>query len=160
MGGGVLPSASFALISGFEDIFKERFAGSEIGFETEALFALRLDAKAKIVMPVYADKIAAFASAMLGLKVPARGHYETKVYGAITTNQNGSVTDLPMTGTAAPSSTTESGVTTLSHTDLSELLEKITPAEQIQILEALNSKVGLIVEDCLNEFKNLFMGIY
>ena len=53
-GGGVLPSSSFALIEDFEDLFKERYCGSELGFETELLFAMKLDYKARAVMPVYA----------------------------------------------------------------------------------------------------------
>ena len=159
-GGGVLPSASFALIAGFEDLFKERYAGNEIGFETETLFALRLDARAKIVMPVYADKVTAMASAMTGIKLPARGHYETKIYGEVKASSSGSVTELPMTGTASPSSSTENGATTETHTDTTELHETITPAEFIEIIDALNAKIGLILNDCLNEFKTLFMGIY
>ena len=73
--GGQLP-ASFALIDGFEDIFKLHYCDKEIGFETEALFFMKLERTARINVPFYADKIRRLASAYAHFDVPAKVRYE------------------------------------------------------------------------------------
>lgn len=45
-GGGELPAA-FSQIDGFEDLFIGHFIDKEIGFETEVLFTIKLETKAK-----------------------------------------------------------------------------------------------------------------
>lgn len=64
--GNQLPSAfdgipSFNGVS-FADMFKKHFNAYEIGLETETLFKERLESKANIVCPFYAEKIAKLAS--------------------------------------------------------------------------------------------------
>lgn len=73
--GGQLP-ASFALIDGFEDLFKLHYCDKEIGFETEALFFMKLERTARINVPFYADKIRRLASAYAHFDVPAKVRYE------------------------------------------------------------------------------------
>ena len=51
--GGTLPTA-FSLITGFEDLFIRHFCNYEIGFETETLFAIKLEEKADLYMNLYA----------------------------------------------------------------------------------------------------------
>ena len=45
----------------FKEMFKTRFNAYEIGLETETLFKERLQAKADVVIPYYADKISKLA---------------------------------------------------------------------------------------------------
>ena len=46
----------------FKDAFILNFCDREIGFETEELFALKLEARAKLVLPFYIDKLKKLAS--------------------------------------------------------------------------------------------------
>lgn len=56
LNGGQNP-AIFANIENFENRFIEKYADSEIGFETPDLFSLKLNLKAEIIIPVYKQKI-------------------------------------------------------------------------------------------------------
>lgn len=163
--GGALPT-EFALIAGFEDLFKERFCGCELGFETEALFTIKLDMKAKIVMPAYAERIAIMVAQMTGLKNnPVRMRYETRAYGKMhsESKNDGSNTDLPYdVENATPSSLShlEGSADSDAHTDSLTFDEGLSADERIRIIEAVNTKASLLVEKCLEEFKPLFMGVY
>ena len=165
-GGGALPSSSFALIEDFEDLFKERFCGCELGFETEALFALKLDYKARAVMPVYAAKIAAVKKQLQALQDnPEKMHHETRNYGKQHSKNktDGSNTDLPFDAeTATPSSLSNlnGSVDTDEHTDSLDFKEGLSVDERLRVIEGLSRKSSSIIEDCLDEFKPLFMGVY
>lgn len=164
-GGGALPSSSFDLIEGFERIFVQRYAGLEIGFETEALFANALEARAAIVMPIYAERITAANGTLTKLKLGARTRYERRAYGAMSSSNetSGSNTELPYNATnATPSSTSsmQGSATTAAHSDSIDFGEDFSADEQLRILDAMNRNTFLQVEACLNEFKNLFMGVY
>lgn len=165
-GGGALPSSSFALIAGFEDLFKERFCGCEIGFETEALFAIKLDMKAKLVMPVYAEKIAIVVEQLTGLKNnPVKMRYETRAYGKThsSTKNDGSNTELPFdieTATPASTSHLEGSADNDAHTDNLTFSEGLSVDERLRIIEAINEKAFILTEQCLEEFAPLFMGVY
>lgn len=165
-GGGLLPSSMFSLIDGFEDLFKEKYCASEIGFETEALFALKLDYTAKVFMPIYAERLAVIVEQMTGVKNnPNKWRYETRIYGEheTTTEGDGSTTDLPYNAeTATPSATShnEGGVTSKEHTDTLDFKEGLSIDERLRIIDALNKKAFSVVEACLEEFKTLFMGVY
>ena len=116
--GGRLP-ASFALIDGFEDLFKLHYCDKELGFETEALFFMKLERTARINMPFYADRIRRLAAQYLNFDAPAKVHYETtsgtttmgEQNGRSTTNgtnnlgaQDSETTELPFdSATALPS---------------------------------------------------------
>lgn len=166
-GGGTLPSSSFALITSddFEDLFKERYAGSELGFETEALFELRLDSRARVVMPNYAARIAAIDAAILKLQTPTKVRSEQRGYGKqhSGTKNDGSNTELPYDAiTAQPAQTThaEGSADVDYHEDNFSYTEYVTIDENLRILETLGGQRTNILEACLNEFKDLFMGIY
>ena len=49
-------------ITTFKDAFILNFCDREIGFETEELFALKLEARAKLVLPFYINKLKQLAS--------------------------------------------------------------------------------------------------
>ena len=165
-GGGLLPSSMFSLIQGFEDLFKEKYCGSELGFETETLFALKLNYMANVVMPIYAERLAVIVAQMTGIKDnPNKWRYETREYGEheTTTKGDGSTTDLPYNAdTATPSATShnEGGVTSKKHTDTLNFQEGLSIDERLRIIEAINKKAFILVEECLEEFKPLFMGVY
>lgn len=164
-GGGALPSSSFALIPDFEDLFKERFCGCEIGFETEALFALKLDLKARIVMPQYAARFTAIAAAMAKLQNPLKQRSEKRGYGKqhSETENDGSNTDLPYdVETAKPSMLThaEGSADVDYHEDNITITDFVTIDENLRILEGLNTKRNMLLENCLDEFNSLFMKVY
>lgn len=164
-GGGALPSSSFALIPDFEDLFKERYCGSEIGFETEALFSLKLDMKARLVMPVYSARYNAITAAMTRLQAPSKIRTEQRGYGKqhSETENDGDTTELPYdVDTAIPASTThaEGSADVDYHEDNFTTTDFVTIDENLRILETLGSQRDGIVEKCLEEFKPLFMGVY
>lgn len=49
-------------VTTFKDAFILNFCEREIGFETEQLFALKLESRAKLVLPFYIDKLKQLAS--------------------------------------------------------------------------------------------------
>lgn len=49
-------------VTTFKDAFILNFCEREIGFETEELFALKLESRAKLVLPFYIDKLKKLAS--------------------------------------------------------------------------------------------------
>lgn len=164
-GGGVLPSSSFALVENFEDLFKERYCGSEIGYETEALFALKLDMKARLVMPLYAARIEAVNAAVDKLKAPTKVRTEKRNYGKqhSETENDGSTTDLPIdAATAEPAATNhaEGSADVDAHEDNHTYTDYVTIDENIKIIEQLNTSRRGLIEQCLEEFKPLFMGVY
>lgn len=170
-GGGALPSSSFALIPDFEDLFKERFCGSEIGFETEALFAIKLDMKARVVMPLYAARVAAVDAAVARLQTPVKQRTEQRGYGKQHSENttDGSNTDLPydyveggVNPLPTPSSLSHLGgsADVDYHEDNLKFVDYVTIDENIKIIETLSEKRSGIIEKCLDEFKPLFMGVY
>ena len=164
-GGGALPSSSFALIPDFEDLFKERYCGNELGFETELLFAMKLDMKARLVMPVYAARVAAIDAAMLKLQTPLKQRTEKRNYGKqhSETENDGDNTELPYdVDTAIPAATThaEGSADVDAHEDNLTYTDYVTIDENLRIIEQLDSNRKGIIEKCLEEFKPLFMGVY
>lgn len=164
-GGGFVPSSTFALIDDFEDLFFERFAGCEIGFETEELFALKLDMRASIVMPVYAKLVASVDASLSAIATPKKGYSETRTYGAqhAENSSDGSNKELPYNEATALDSSiahTEGSADTDEHEDTIEREDEIAAEEAMRTLEALQRKKTLILNDCLEEFANLFMKVY
>ncbi len=159
--GGQLP-ASFALINGFEDLFIARYCDHEIGFETDALFYIKLELKADIYMQKYADKIQRLATAWGIYDNPVRVRFTEEHKQFDGGKQHGSTTELPFDSeTAEPS--------VISDTDAYKNTEARATTEQesgethdeaIASIEFLNNKVKSLIEDLLNEFKPLFMGVY
>ena len=164
-GGGALPSSSFALIPNFEDLFKERYCGNEIGFETEALFAIKLDMKARIIMPEYAARLGAIDAAINKLQAPVKERTEKRGYGKqhSETENDAENTELPFdVDTATPASTShaEGSADVDYHEDNLTYNDYVTIDENLRIIESLDSDRKGIIERCLDEFKPLFMGVY
>lgn len=159
--GGQLP-ASFGLIQGFEDLFVGTYCDHEIGFETDALFSIKLETKANLIMQEYADKISARATYWTKATNPVKVHYEkttTKTNIGAQQNKN---TDLPFDAmTAEPNTISDlgeredNGIVEIRKEDNGETIDEL-----MRMLDYLNKDVTTLVQKCLAEFKTLFMGVY
>ena len=159
--GGALPS-SFALIEGFEDAFIARYCDHEIGFETDALFAIKLEAKANLIMQAYADRIAERAYYWAKVENPTKVYYEEATTEYNMGNQKIKTTELPFNSTnATPSAISENDA---YKNDDKRIVEKRdngeTLDEVMRMLDFLNKDVTTLVEKCLDAFKPLFMAVY
>ena len=140
--GGVLP-ASFALIDGFEDLFKKHFCDKEIGFETELLFAMKLEEKADIYMQLYADKLTRLASAYNLFDAGARVRYSTFTGG----KQHSETTELPFDATSAEPNTLSN---TDEYTNTDEARETGGTLDELQRrVEFVNNKARSLIEELL-----------
>lgn len=159
--GGELPSV-FSEIEGFSDLFVAYYCDKEIGFETEDLFEIKLEAYANIYVPVYKQRINELAVAWLNASNPVKVHYET---GSTTVNvgeQKTSTTELPFNATTAtpngivvsdPSENTDERETTREESGT-------TVDEAYRVIDKLNEAIHPIILKLLDEFKPCFMEIY
>lgn len=150
--GGALPAA-FAEIEGFEDLFIAHYCDKEIGFETEQLFHIKLEAAAAIHIPFYKKKIEMYENALLKITSPEKEQiriYESDV-------KNGSTTILPINSTnATPSQTSKAD----AYEDTETITNKgETPDEAIKRAEYINN-INNIIMECLMCFDNLFIKVY
>ena len=155
-GGGVLPAA-FAEIAGFEDLFVARYCDKEIGFETEALFQIKLEERATIIIPAYVKRIQATEAAWLTVTDPTRK--QTRVFKS--GEKRSSSSSLPLNAqTAQPSQTSKADAFTDKDTTT---FEGITPDEAIrraEYFQKLDGTAWILLDACLREFENLFMKVY
>lgn len=159
--GGALPS-SFALIDGFENAFIGRYFDKEIGFETMELFALKLEAKADLIMQAYKERIAERAYYWAKVENPAKVYYEHAHTKYNMGEQKISTTELPFDSeTAEPNVINKNEA--YENNDARFGMKKEQGAsidELMRMLDFLNKDVTTLVEKCLNEFKPLFMAVY
>lgn len=152
-GGGELPAA-FGEIDGFEDLFIGHFLDKEIGFETEELFAIKLETYANIVIPAYAERITALQTAISKLSNPQKVR-KTEVDGG---EQNSQTWALPFNSTEAdPNAKAHSDAI---HNEDETTESGLTPDEAIRMVEKMEGQVYLIKEALLHEFDSLFMKVY
>lgn len=154
--GGTLPTI-FANISGFEDLFVARYCDKEIGFETEALFNIKLEERAELVIPAYVTLLEKYNQAWASLGNPTKTRTRTFTAGA----QAGQTTNLPINSVnATPSQTSR----TDSYIDTDINVEDgVTPDEalrRLEHIEKLKKEEFIIIDKCLNEFSTLFMQVY
>ena len=155
-GGGVLPAA-FAKIEGFEDLFVARYCDKEIGFETEALFQIKLEERAAIILPAYVKRIQATEAAWLTVTDPTRTQTRTFASG----EKRSSSSSLPLNSqTAQPSQTAKADAFTDTDTTT---FERMTPDEALcraEYFQKLDGTAWILLDACLREFENLFMKVY
>ena len=155
-GGGSLPAA-FAKIEGFEDLFVARYCDKEIGFETEALFQIKLEERAAIIIPAYVKRIQATEAAWLTVTDPTRKQTRTFASG----EKRSSSSSLPLNAqTAQPSQTAKADAFTDTDTTT---FEGMTPDEAIrraEYFQKLDGTAWILLDACLREFENLFMKVY
>ena len=162
--GGSLP-ASFSQIEDFDTLFLQRFGGREIGYETEELFKNALDYKAKIVMPIYAKRLAIVNKALADLESISKTRSEQHNYGATeqTTDTDGSTTELPYDEeTATPAGTTKGHgeAITKAREDTATYTDYVTIDENLRLLDEMSQRKTAVLEACLEEFENCFMGVF
>ena len=159
--GGQLP-ASFALIDGFEDLFKKHYCDKELGFETDLLFFMKVDELADIYLPLYQAKLQRLAAAWLNYDAPAKVTYTTENKTFNGGELNGSTTELPFNSLNADPNI-------LTHNDAYENSEERgletretgkTIDEAQKAIEFLNEKVHSLIEELLKVFKQCFMAVY
>lgn len=159
--GGALPS-SFALIDGFENHFIGRYCDKELGFETDALFSIKLEAKANLVMQAYKDKIDARALYWAKVPNPTKVYYELATTNYDMGKQRIQTTELPFnTQMAEPNVVNENDP--YHNEDKRETRREEngeTLDDVLKMLDFLNKEVVTLVEKCLDEFDNLFMKVY
>ena len=159
--GGACP-ASFSVIQGFEEIFKKHYCDKELGFETEALFFMKLDEKADIFMQAYADKISRLATAWTGYDSPAKVRYTQEYKKFNGGAQKAKTTELPFDSEDAEASLIND-TDAYQNKDSRATTERETGEtheEAQRAIEFLNTKVHSLLVDLLNEFKTCFMGVY
>lgn len=159
--GGALPS-SFALIEGFEELFIGKFCDKEIGFETPAIFAIKLEAKANLVMKAYKERIDARALYWAKVPNPTKVHYELAKTNYEMGKQLIKTTELPFDSEdAVPNIINENDPyhnedeRETRREDNGETLDEV-----MRMIDFLNKDVVTLVEKCLNEFEMLFMKVY
>lgn len=160
-GGGQLP-AVFSTIEGFENLFKGYYADKEIGFETEDLFALKLETYANIYVPVYKQRIEDLALAITGAVNPAKTFYETYTTYINGGKQRAVTTDLPFNSqSASPSSVSESDpYQNVDNKTTNRTESGATVNEAFYKIDKLNEEVKPLLLKLLNAFKHCFMNIY
>ncbi|MBQ0154591.1 MAG: hypothetical protein KBS70_07390 [Bacteroidales bacterium] len=151
--GRELPS-SFSLIEGFSDLFIGHYADHEIGFETEDLFALKLEHYADLHLPIYASRINLLNSYILRLEDPEKIRQTIHDMGAV----EGLQWVLPFDSDESdPSAKTRSE----QYQNVDTNTESgYTPDEILRVIELLNGDVKNLKLRLLEEFKNIFMRIY
>ena len=159
--GGQLP-ASFSLIQGFEDLFIAKYCDKEIGFETDELFRIKLEYTANLIMQSYADKIATRVIYWTKANNPTKTYYEKTTTLSNIGAQKNKTTDLPFNSVEAePNSISDLGERQdTGEVEIRREENGETADEVLRIIDFLNKEVNPLIEKLLNEFKDLFMGVY
>ena len=147
-GGGEWP-AEFGKWAGLQEAFFARYATREIGFETEALFALKFAAYASQLITEWLERRVAFEDAGTAYVNP------TKTSKSTLGKTRGTSSELPFTGAdAVPSvvTATDEVVNTVESAGL-------TPAEVEAKAEFLG-KIRDFERGCLDGFEPLFMQVF
>ena len=164
--GGALPSL-FSEIEGFEELFRLHFADKEIGFETEPLFALKLEEKARLYIPVYKERISLYQEALTKAHNPARVYYEKYNTTINVGKQTSSSKELPFDsydGVSDKTKPSSIGVaeayTNTDERETNRTETSITDLEAIELLNRVNASVEPLILKLLNEFNSCFIGVY
>lgn len=151
---------SFDAISGFKDIFFAHYCDREIGFDTPQLFEIKLDARAALVLPYYAKKIELETKYLALLKAPIKSRYYEEDITNDLGAQHSETTALPFNATTAKP-TSLSDIDARRDSNKREGSEREEGVNNVNdIINALNYKVNMILQDLLKEFNDLFMGVY
>ena len=159
--GGTLP-AVFATIEGFETKFIQHYCDKELGFETETLFALKLEEKANIYVPLYKERIDSLATALNKIKTPSKVFSESNTITDTIGAQDSNIKNVPFNAeNANPSQINHADESVNERAEEREHTESgFTADEAIRTYNFLNEQIHSIEESLLNEFKDLFMRIF
>lgn len=159
--GNTLPT-SFNEITGFEDLFKKYWCDKELGFETEAIFAIKIEAYADIVIPVYKERITRINNAWLNFDAPERVVEDKERSKYLQGAQHGSTTELPINSTTAEPNVVQD-TNEYENKQKREILHTehgSTEDEAMRRVDFVNKQVKLIMFDLLQEFRYCFMRTY
>ena len=159
--GNSLPTI-FNDIDDFEDLFKMYYCDHELGFETEAIFAVKLEMYANIVIPVYKDKLDRINSAWSLWDEPVKTFVDSEELTFTGGAQHGETTELPINSASAQPNTMVDNAEYENSQDrtITRTEEGATDDEATRRLEFITSKQKLIMFDLLKEFKPCFMNLY
>lgn len=171
--GGKLPAAFDGIKIGdstLSDIFTAQFAAREIGFETPALFELKLNAYAATLIPELKAGLDAYSGAISAMDKPSHTHTKNGViqreYGERKRNvwDNPTATDageVDLTDVGSQNITVDSGgVDTENYQEVTDVDVSKTAADGIAIYQALSQPAQTFLEVWLAKFDPLFMQIY
>lgn len=166
--GGTLP-AVFEQIEGFTDLFTGEYIDCEIGFETDALFSIKLEQRAALVMPAYIERISEIEEAYNILKDPTKTRVKSgnisRKYGERTNGRAEQPYNINANVPSAFQNPAEV-FTELEHTDtetynnVTDTESGYTPSEAGALIQALENQVFILKRQLLKEFDNLFMKVY
>lgn len=160
--GGAVPT-EFDDIDGFKTMFMERYADREIGYETADIFAYKLQLKAELHIDDYKNRMSVYDTLIAKIdedmkRVIAENSNGTATIGA----QRSTATALPFNAeTAAPNQVNASDSSTNTDTATTNRTETeyMTGAELQTRMELVARKRNLMNE-LLNQFESIFMGVY
>lgn len=129
--GHTLPGL-FSSITDFDKLFTGFYCSSELGFETEELFEIRLETKAELVVPLYASRINTYNTLLAQLGTPN---------ATITDAHTGTISDagsdthtgtdsIAHTGTVSSSGSVTAGAQVKLHTELPMNASTATPSSK------------------------------
>lgn len=152
--GGQLPAA-LDTIDGFKNLFIGRYMDCEIGFETETLFAAKLEYRANLVMPYYVKRLNDLERVATAMATPSKIRDTTVTAG----QQTGRQWTLPINGATDVEPSAKSQNDSFTNTDKTTETG-YTPDEAQRAQEYYDKGVIMLLAKCLEEFKGLFMGVY
>jgi len=159
--GGSLPT-SFALITGFEDLFKHYYCDKEIGFETELLFFMKLDMYAELNMQRYKDRIDQASTILTEFEDPTKYISDVQTDELDAGAQEGTTTELPFDSvTADPAVINKTNAyRNVATKRYSRTEHGATDDEAMRRVEFIHKRIEDIKLQLLEEFKPCFMQIY
>lgn len=147
----------FDQIDGFADLFTGHFIDREIGFETDDLFNIKLQARAALCVPLYAARITQLNAAITAAQTPAKSETTTFQKGKTTATQ----WELPLDGGTVENTPPASVATGESLDDVTTRdYSGYTPDEALKNVEFLEREVVNLTNRLLHEFDTLFMVVY
>ena len=165
--GGQTPAA-FDLIPAlnnvsFTDLFYETFCNRELGFETEAEFAVKFNARADIICPLYSDKILSLAkndiTAGATKKNTSTENGKTKSannYFRSPDNVTASAVETPLSGSLDSQDRGENDI--INH--VIENAETSATVDELLKIEDHLYEYKSIYEQLLNELENLLLNVW
>lgn len=167
----------------FKDLFYEHFCDREIGFETEALFAIKFNARADLVCPIYVQKIEDLnkinfvdgstrkitnsAKGVDKTTVTENGETENAVnrFGN-TINPTAAEVETPAPGALEGQDRSKAAiknhttVTEIEPTATRETLESGLTVDEAIRVESQIFELHNVYNDLLKEFEPLFLGVW
>lgn len=146
--------AKFSEIAGLEELFIAKYCDKELGYETETIFSIKLEAYANLYIPQYKTQIENVQEALEKLITN-----EKKTESNVTTGARKSkTTDLPLDATDVEPNQIAEQEQAQDHTEVKETGASVNDA--ISKYETLIKTREALLMKLVNKFSNLFMKVY